>query len=233
MMSPVSPQTIHIYLLAGVATAESIFHMCEQKLEKICHEQGLEPVIKSVFPYGNNSRSVVRQVFEVRSDLSNRMKAGRIGGQLAYKTIKESYRGGRLLLIGHSGGGAAAYQAVKLLHEEGTKEDDFRVVQVGSPRTPIQRNYQKHVGYFHAIDGAGRMIDPISRIGSWGGWRLSKYAVPSWDSFKYAPGYIEGLPTIGGHADYFRHSDPYLDEAKVCNLDKTINGVVGWLKGWL
>jgi len=226
-------KTIHIYLLAGVASSASIFNVCTEKLEKLFGSQGFEPVVKAVFPYGDNSRNVVRQVLEVRSDLSNRMAAGRIGGRQAFRQIKKSYRGGRLLLIGHSGGGAAAYQAAKLLNDDVANAEDFRVVQVGAPRTPIQSRFKERVSYFHAIDGTGRMIDPITRIGTWGGWNMSKYAVPRWNSFKYAPGYIEGVKTVGGHADYFRHLPPFLDTESVCNLDKTLSSVQGWLEDWI
>ncbi|MGM0882148.1 MAG: lipase family protein [Bacillota bacterium] len=231
-MTVIKPSPISIYLLAGVATSNSIFNECKIKLEKLFQSDGLEPVIHVVFPYGDASRNLVRQVLEVRSDLSNRMRAGRVGGQIALRKIKQTLTGDRMLLIGHSGGGAAAYQAAKMLHENG-EINDFRIVQVGSPRNPIDPVLQERVSYFHSVNSLGKLNDPISRIGTWGGWSRDRYAVPRWNSWKYAPGYVEGIPTVGGHADYFRHTKPYTDQEAVCNLDKTIDRVRVWLKGWV
>lgn len=225
-------QTLDIYLLAGVATSTCSFNECKKKLDKLFREDGVEPVIHVLYPYGDASRNLVKQVLEVRSDLSGRLSAGRIGGQRAYMEIKERMNDRRMLLIGHSGGGAAAYQAARMMEEEG-EDNDIRIVQVGSPKTPIHPKMRERVSYFHSVDGAGRLNDPISRIGSWGGWSASGRSVPRWNRFKYAPGYVEGIPTIGGHADYFRHTKPYTDEQAICNLDKTIGGLRCWLKGWL
>ncbi|MDQ0063494.1 lipase family protein [Paenibacillus harenae] len=224
--------SLSIYLLAGVATTTCSFNECRKKLDKLFRDDGIEPQIHVLFPYGDASRNVVRQVLEVRSDLSNRMTAGRIGGQRAFHTIKQNKNNKRMLLIGHSGGGAAAYQAAKMMEEYG-EDNDIRIVQVGSPKTPIDPRLQERVSYFHSVDGMGKLNDPISRIGSWGGWSAAGRAMPKWNRLKYAPGYVEGIPTVGGHADYFRHTKPYTDEQSICNLDKTIDSVRGWLKGWL
>jgi hypothetical protein len=228
-----SASSLSIYLLAGVATTTCAFNECRKKLDKLFRDDGVEPHIHVLFPYGDASRSVVRQVLEVRSDLSNRITAGRIGGRRAFQHIKQlNENGKRMLLIGHSGGGAAAYQAAKMMEEYG-EDNDIRIVQVGSPKTPIHPKLQARVSYFHSIDGTGKLNDPISRIGSWGGWTAAGRAMPRWNRLKFAPGYVEGIPTVGGHADYFRHTKPYTDEQAICNLDKTIDSVHGWLKGWL
>lgn len=231
-MDTIKPSRMSIYLLAGVATSNTLFNECKIKLEKLFQFDGETPSIHVLLPYGDASRSLVRQVLEVRSDLSNRITAGRIGGQIAMNQIKETLTSDRALLIGHSGGGAAAYQAAKMLHEKDELKD-FRIVQIGSPRTPIEPELQERVSYFHSIDRLGKLNDPISRIGSWGGWSRSGYLMPRWNRLKYAPGYVEGIPTLGGHADYFRHTQPYMDDEAVCNLDKTINRMCEWLKGWV
>lgn len=230
--SATRPSRLSIYLLAGVATSNSIFTECKIKLEKLFQSEEVEPEVHVVFPYGDASRSLIRQVLEVRSDLSNRLSAGRIGGQIALGKIKETLTGERMLLIGHSGGGAAAYQAGKMLYEK-DEIQDLRIVQVGAPKTPIDPRMQDKVSYFHSIDSMGKPNDPISRIGTWGGWSKSRFSVPRWNRLKYAPGYVEGIQTVGGHADYFRHTEPYRDQQAVCNLDKTINRVSEWLKGWV
>ncbi|MFD0588900.1 hypothetical protein ACFQZE_12935 [Paenibacillus sp. GCM10027627] len=224
--------TLQVYLLAGVKTTTCSFNACKARLEEQLSSEGIDPIIQVLFPYGDSSRSLVRQVLEVKSDLSNRMRSGKIGGKKAWTQIKQTILPERMLLIGHSGGGAAAYQAAKLMEEEGVARD-FRVVQVGSPRTPIHPRLQGRVSYFHSIDNMGKMNDPISRIGSWGGWSRTGRSLPRWNSYKYAPGYVEGIPTVGGHADYFRNTEPFFDLESVCNLDKTIGRMRAWLKGWL
>ncbi len=223
--------SLNVYLLAGVKTMPSAFQACQDRLNKQLREAGIEPRIRVLFPYGDATRSLVRQVLEVRSDLSGRMKAGCIGGRYVWQQIKDTFGNERLLLIGHSGGGAAAYQAAKLLEEEGNR--DFRVVQVGSPRTPIHPKLTHKVSYFHSVDSLGKLNDPVSRIGSWGGWSRASLAVPKWNRNKYAPGHVAGIPTIGGHADYFRHASPFIDNEEVCNLDKTMKNISEWLKEWL
>lgn len=223
---------LHVYLLAGVKTTTSAFNGCKARLEEQLGSEGIDPLIHVLFPYGDASRNVIKQVLEVKTDLSNRMSAGRIGGRLVWQQIKDNVKGQRALFIGHSGGGAAAYQAARMLAEEGALQD-YRVVQVGSPRTPIHPDMRDKVSYFHSVDCFGKLNDPISRIGSWGGWSRTGGVMPRWNRYKYAPGYVEGIPTVGGHADYFRNTEPYMDTNSVCNLDKTISRVRGWLKGWL
>ncbi|MCR2803468.1 lipase family protein [Paenibacillus soyae] len=228
----VKPSTLQVFLLAGVKTTTCSFNACKDRLEEQLRSEGIDPNIHVLFPYGDASRNLIKQVLEVKTDLSNRMRAGRIGGRQVWQQIKDTVKGERALLIGHSGGGAAAYQAAKMLAEAGIM-NDFRVVQVGSPRTPIDPSMRERVSYFHSIDSWGKLNDPISRIGSWGGWIRTGRSIPRWNRFKYAPGYVEGIPTLGGHAHYFRNTAPYIDTDSVCNLDKTIGRVREWLKGWL
>lgn len=232
MTAEVKPNCVNVYLLAGVKTASSCFTVCKRMLENELRENGLQAAVHVLFPYGDYNRNLMKQVLEVRSDLTAGKNSGRIGGRQAAREIKQTHGGSeKLLLIGHSGGGAAAYQAARLLEEEGA--NDFRVVQIGSPKTPIEPRLQEKVSYFHSVDPTGKISDPISLIGTWGGWIRNAGKVPVWNRFKYAPGYMEGIPTIGGHADYFRHTEPFLDTEARCNLDKTMERVQGWLKGWL
>lgn len=224
---------LHVYLLAGVKTSTSIFTECMNKLTERLRDNGIDSSIEVLLPYGDMSRNLVKQLIEVRSDLSNGRYARRIGGKYAYSKIKSSMPdGSRMLLIGHSGGGAAAYQAARLIEAEQQKAD-FRIVQIGSPRIPILPKLQHKVSYFHAVDQLGKGIDPICRIGSWGGWhKAASYAI-RWNHTKYSPGHVEGVPTMGGHADYFRHEHPYIDQDSICNLDKIMDRVYIWLKDWL
>ncbi len=223
---------LYVYLLAGVKTSTCSFNACKTKLEEYFNGEGIESAIHVLFPYGDISRSLIRQVLEVRSDLSKKINAERIGGNYVFNQIKKSFQGKRMLLIGHSGGGAAAYQAGKLISEAGIA-NNVRIVQIGSPRMAIDPNYQDKVSYFHSINDVGKLNDPISRIGSWGGWSRNGSKLPRWNASKYAPGFIEGIRMIGGHADYFRNTEAFMDAEAVCNLDKTIDRVRMWLSGWL
>jgi hypothetical protein len=44
---------------------------------------------------------------------------------------------------------------------------------------------------------------------------------------------VEGMSIVGGHADYFKHLNPFIDEEAVCNLDKTVERIRSRLNGWI
>lgn len=224
---------VNIFLLAGVATTKSAFNVCRDKLDQLFRESGVEPRIHILHPYGDNSRSLLRQVLEVGSDLTSFIAAGRIGGQMAYRQVKEKLMSADepSLFIGHSGGGAAAYQAAKMLMERNLMTN-FRVLQVGSPRNHIAPQLKDKVCYLYSVNEAGKLNDPVSRIGSWGGWTRSTSGLPQWQQMKHAPGKVEPIHVIGGHAHYFRHQEAFRDQDAICNLDKTIDRLQLWLKDW-
>ncbi|WP_020620232.1 hypothetical protein [Paenibacillus daejeonensis] len=225
----VSEAHASIYLLAGVATAPRFFETCSKHVEQLCSTCGWQPSVHTIYPYGDHTRSLLAQVREVSGDVTRRFQAFRIGGRLAAEEIRKTYQGGLLILIGHSGGGAAAYQAARILAEEG-KLTDCRIVQIGSPRVPILPEFRERVCYIHAVDELGRLKDPITKLGSWGGWTRSGFSLPRWNGSKYAPAHIRPIKVVGGHADYFRHESPFVDEAHVSNMDKTIEKAWTWLQ---
>lgn len=229
-MTAISGSPIRIYLLAGVATTKGYFDECRNQLDRMFRADGREPIIHILHPYGDVSRNLYRQIVEVGTDLTNRLSIGRIGGRAAFQQVKETMKSEEepILFIGHSGGGAAAYQAGKMLHQQRLNRN-FRIVQVGSPRIPIHPELRDKVCFLHSVDKEGKLSDPISRIGTWGGWSAQGASVPRWNRFKYSPSIVEGIPLIGGHAHYFCHQTPYVDQDSVCNLDKTINRVRNWL----
>jgi hypothetical protein len=218
-----------IYLLAGVATRPGFFTDCERRLTELCSEQGWAGSgIHILYPYGDYSRSLARQIHEVRRDLLRRRKRY-IGGTAAAGEVRTAASGRQIVLIGHSGGGVAAYHAGRLLLEEGVVPD-CRIVQIGSPRVRIAEEHRDKVSYFYAVNGEGKRNDRVTRLGSWGGFRRSSYGVPVWDSYRYAPGHIDAIPVVGGHADYFRGCAPFVHE-DVTNLQRTIGSVWQWLSG--
>ncbi|MFS0727063.1 hypothetical protein [Paenibacillus sp. 1P07SE] len=227
------PNTIEaqasVYLLAGVATKPSFFENCSEHVRGLCGIYGWQSGVHVIYPYGDHTRSLFAQVREVSGDVTRRFQAFRIGGRLAADEIRKTYNGGLLILIGHSGGGAAAYQAARILADEG-RLDDCRIVQIGSPRVPILPEFRDRVCYIHAVDELGRLKDPITKLGSWGGWSRQGLKLPRWDGAKYAPAHIKPITVVGGHADYFRHEAPFVDEQQVSNMDKTITNAWTWLQ---
>lgn len=227
-------QSLKIFLLAGVKTFPTAFNALEDALVQYMYNKNITPDIECLFPYGDAERSLMRQLYEVRADLSRRAKLAGYGGRKVWDKINEHIQLPQLLLIGHSGGGVAAYQIAKKLFEDQINITT-RVVQIGSPKTRIIPQLKQSVGYIHSVDAAGQMKDPVSKLGSWGGWNTlnDSFPIPIWDAHKFAPGYIEGVPTLGGHADYFRKGEQFRDELHVCNLDKTMTSVTGYLNEWL
>lgn len=227
-------QSLKVFLLAGVKTRSSAFHALEQALLQNLQQQGITSDIELLFPYGDAERSLMRQLYEVRSDLSVRAKLAGYGGRKVWERISYHSELPKLLLVGHSGGGVAAYQIARKLYED-QLPINLKVVQIGSPKTRVISQLKSSVGYIHSIDEQGNSKDPVSRLGSWGGWSTHKitFPVPLWDSYKYAPGFIEGVQTIGGHADYFRQSEQFTDQQQSCNLDKTMTSISAYLKEWL
>ncbi|MCM3633796.1 MULTISPECIES: hypothetical protein [Paenibacillus] len=227
-------QSLKVFLLAGVKTSPSAFHTLQQRLQHKLQEKGITPDIEMLFPYGEMERNLLLQLMEVRADLSTYAYNAGIGGRKVWKRIEPYTDSRKLLLIGHSGGGVAAYQIARKIYED-RLPIETKVIQVGSPKTRIIPPLKQNVSYIHSVDEDGKYKDPITKLGSWGGWtiRQDRLPMPQWDTKKYAPGMIVGVNTIGGHADYFRHTTPFTDELSSCNLDKTLQRIDGCLNDWL
>lgn len=227
-------QSLKVFLLAGVKTSPSAFHALEQRLQQKLIEKGIAPDIEMLFPYGEMDRNLLLQLFEVRADLSHYTFDAGIGGRKVWNRIKDYYHEQKLLMIGHSGGGVAAYQIARKIYQD-NYPINTKVIQIGSPKTRIIPQLRERVSYIHSIDEQGKTKDPITKLGSWGGWSVEYRGmpVPRWDARKYAPGRILGVNTLGGHADYFRHSTQFTDELSNCNLDKTLGRIDSCLNEWL
>lgn len=214
-----------IYLLAGVGSTTAIFRECKRELQIRFRQAGREPVIRELLPYGDNTQNLLRQILKVGTDLVRMRVPGRwrSGGKEAAGQIRTFSPGRKVLLIGHSGGGVAAYQAGVILSVEGSISD-CRIVQVGSPKVPIRHLSRDCVSYFVAVDENGVRVDPVTRLGSWGGWCRSERGV-YWDRFKYAPGHIGTITVIGGHQHYFRNNEPYIHPVRGSNLSLTLDSI--------
>lgn len=214
-----------IYLLAGVGSTPGIFSDCKRELEQRFGQSGRQPVIRELFPYGDHTQKLYRQLLEVRGDLSRLRGAGQFGGRAAAQQVMRLSVGRPVLFIGHSGGGVAAYRAAAMLHREDVIPD-FRVIQVGSPRVTIQPDYRDKVSYYIAVDEKGKVKDPITRLGSWGGWSRNRLGLWSWNKLKYAPGHIGTITVLGGHPHYFRNREPFVHPELGSNLVRTLNTIM-------
>jgi hypothetical protein len=224
---------VDLYLMAGLATGP---HFME-KLRAALHgslEQWWQPVHSELlFPYGDRSRRAFPQLWEIRSDMRRgfRRLSKSVGGNRALEAMKIRHdrldRGRKTnLFIGHSGGGVAALHAAQLLSEQ-QGDSHCLIVMIGSPRCRIPEELRQSV---LSIRAEGK--DPVTRLGSFGGWKAGKLRIPSWYSDKHAPGEMRSVPIIGGHADYFRDSAPYVNPIGQSNLDITLEAIESWLIRW-
>ena len=143
------------------------------------------------------------------------------------EAIRERSAGRVVVLIGHSGGGVAAYHAGRRLLAEGAVRD-CRIVQIGSPKVRIHPALRDRTAYFYAADERGRRRDPITRFGTWGGIRRAASGFPVWDSRRWAPGHIAAITIDGGHKDYFALG-PSGAPGQATNLERTAAAVLDWL----
>lgn len=214
-----------IYLLAGVGSTSAIFRECKRELQRRFRQAGREPVIRELLPYGDNTQNLLRQILEVGTDLVRWRLPGkwRCGGKEAAEQVRTMSSGRRVLFIGHSGGGVAAYQAAVMLTIEGAISD-CRIVQVGSPKVPVRNLNRDRVSYFAAVDEKGTSVDPVTRLGSWGGWSRNERGL-FWDRYKYAPAHVGTITVLGGHQHYFRNNEPYIHPVRGSNLSLTLDSI--------
>jgi hypothetical protein len=221
---------VALYLLAGVATAPNFMEdFCSEMVQRF-RQTGWEVQVETLFPYGDWSRSLIKQIDEIRYDLVPGLsrRHSPIGGRRVADAIKASYRGGTLVIIGHSGGGVAGVHAAQILSREGGIPVT-KIVQIGSPKCAVPQAIRTSVFYVCAMNRKGQQTDPVTRLGSWGGWERSRMGMPRWNPRLSAPFHIMRVPIIGGHADYFRRKSPFINEDGLSNLEITTNSVWAWL----
>jgi hypothetical protein len=222
---------VGLYFMAGFATAPHFMEKVRVALHGLLEQGGQSVHSELLFPYGDWSRRVVPQLWEIRSDmrLGLRRLNSSIGGNRALASINKrrplpDHSRKTTILIGHSGGGVAAVHAAQLLLSERQGGSDYYVVMIGSPRCRIPESLRPSV---LAIRAAG--TDFIPRLGTYGGWMAGKLRFPSWHRDKHAPADIRVLPINGGHADYFRDSAPYVNFEGISNLALTLEAIESWL----
>ena len=243
-MQQANKNVIELFISAGVATAPNFLEEFQAELVQRISSAGATVRSELLYPYGDWSRPVTAQLREIAHDLRKGTKRIRssIGGTRALFEIKERsfdriYRGShtKKVLIGHSAGGVASVHAAKLLLERlGGKPSS--VVMIGAPKCRIPSTLRRFVHYVHGKVGVEKRSatllrpDPVTRIGTFGGWVRGDKRPPIWDKRESAPASTIELPIIGKHADYFRSHAPYVNEYGQSNLDVTVAAVWGWLE---
>ncbi len=231
-----SGNKIAIYTLAGMATSLHFMEEFRLELEHQFLNLGWEVRSKSLFPYGDWNRRLISQVHEIRHDLFplGSRKDLWIAGRRAADVIINSYTGGYLLIIGHSGGGIAGVHAARMLlsekHISKQQIPALCIVQVGSPRCAVPPDLKASVMYVRSVNLMGKVSDPVTRIGSWGGWVKGRFNLPVRKTKLYSPGSIVDLPMIGGHQDYFRNTASFCNKEGKSNLNLLNQALWSWLQ---
>ncbi|OCT14450.1 hypothetical protein A8709_26965 [Paenibacillus pectinilyticus] len=221
---------LDIYVSAGFATASNFLDNFADALALRYEQSGRHVRVHVHFPYGDWDRSKRRQLQEIVRDawhLAHRKKSVHGGKNLAQFVLDTMGQGGKLLFIGHSAGAVAAVLAAEELDSAG--RDVLGVIQIGSPKCAIPAALKPKVLCIQATNQQNQRHDPISRLGTWGGWRRTRLGLFRWHSRKHAPIHQRILPLIGGHADYFRDHAPYIWQAST-NLQTTMNTIWTWLQ---
>ncbi|MCS7460462.1 hypothetical protein N0M98_09950 [Paenibacillus doosanensis] len=222
--------SIALFTLAGIATAPGFMDPLREELSQQLESRGYRVETDSLYPFGDWSQRVTRQlaaIFRDLTDIQERIWAS-IGARAAKERIFEAAEAGRtVLLIGHSGGGVSAVQVAGQLQKAGYSPP--LVVQIGSPKCPIPPELRERVLFLSAVGTGGRR-DPVTRLGRWGGWVRRLGFLQIWRRRAYPPGEIADIPLIGSHPDYFRTHSPYVDEAGCTNMEQTLRPLLAWLE---
>jgi pimeloyl-ACP methyl ester carboxylesterase len=209
-----------VYFLSGIGTWQSgnMFGPAMADIAKRYADAGFHPVhVRDLYPYGtmdgiprNRLRNFLfSQAMKVNRDLFVKHTAN-AGGRYAYREIRrdlERTGDSGIVLIGHSGGGIAAYKAARLLEDDGIPVEN--IVLVGSPVPVVAKRWQDRV---HILRKAGRFGDWITLLGK--------------PRLRLTPD--EEVPIVGGHPDYFCPAK--VDAEGVSNLSKVMDRIWNWVR---
>lgn len=216
---------VELYILAGVATSENFLDDLKHALERRYELVGTAVKSSILYPYGDWNKSLFNQVIKVSYDSLRKRK---FRAQHIANQIKASHRGGRIVIVGHSIGGVVAVHIANKLEQ--ILYPDVQVVQIGSPKCAIPQKNRASTLYIRSLNQEGKASDPITRLGSWGGWE-GKGVGTSWNNQLHAPDHIISIPLIGGHADYFRISLPFINQNGNSNLELVSDRIWAFIHG--
>ncbi|MBC8080924.1 MAG: hypothetical protein H7X86_11305 [Gorillibacterium sp.] len=209
-----------IYFLSGIGTSQrgNYFGSAMEDIVSRYRAAGIGPIhVQDLYPYGivdgvakrDFFRFLAYQAMQVSRDMYVRYRRNE-GGLRAFKRLREDYDAtgsGPIILIGHSGGGVAAYKTAKLLMDRNYPVES--VILVGTPVQGIAGDWQNKV---RCLGKAGRFGDPVTW---WGRPCIG------------APRNRATVDIVGGHPDYF--CKDAIDINGVSNLSKVMDVIWGWL----
>lgn len=219
--NPANDARTALIFAAGLATSPDFMKEAAERFEGLFREAGYRVAAAHLFPYGDWSVPRLRQLNEIRKDLTDGsfLRPRSVGGDRLAEAVEEIVRRercGQAVFVGHSAGGLACVAAARRLFESGSRMR-IKIIMIGSPKCPLPVDAVNpgDVLYLYGINRQGRRSDPITRLGRWG---------------KTPPSIVEGVPIFGGHADYFRSRPPFTDEEGRSNLDRILDRIWAWLK---
>ncbi|WP_309118349.1 hypothetical protein [Paenibacillus sp.] len=201
-----------LFALAGVFTAPNFMDEFLAETARRCERAGWDVTSFSLMPYGDWTRSKLRQAAEVAADACAPVVGGKRAAAEAARLCGAPSSCGAVALVGHSGGGVAAAHAADELSKRGYRIG--AVAMIGSPKTPLPRGIRSKTAFFYAADARGMPADPIARIGAWA---------------TRTPARAMGLKLIGGHRDYFRSHAPFLSADGRSNLTASTEAAAAWV----
>ena len=210
-----------VYFLSGIGTWKSgnPFGAAMADLVRRYTAAGLSPVrVRDIYPYGwmddvptkRFRRFLARQALKVSRDMYVKYYRN-AGGHRAFREIRRDYDregGGEIVLIGHSGGGVAAYKTAKLLADRGYPVE--QAILVGAPMHSIASDWQGRVKLL-------RKAGPIGDYVTWWGRPCIG-----------APRELQTVAIRGGHTDYFRKD--LVDAEGRSNVTLVMDRIWRWLR---
>lgn len=234
--------SIALYLPAGFATAPDFMVGFRDAMLRKIRDTGRAARAELLFPYGDWSRSPLSQLWEIRRDLGFRLPAAEageretpLGARRVIAALASAGESEEVWLIGHSAGGMAALQAAAILERAGGAAP-ARIVLIGSPKLPVPSALRARTLALYAAARTGwragrRCADPVHWFGSWRGRSMRRSGrLPLRRKVPETPGRLVGIPIRGGHADYFRAAEPFVDPEGISNLDLTMAAIWSWIE---
>ncbi|WP_232699209.1 hypothetical protein [Brevibacillus daliensis] len=199
----------------------SLFESAKIDIIKRYADQGSTVQVESFFPYGttdkidtNNKKEMVNlatmQLDFIIQDLKEKGYFYYLSPSYLY--IKSTYQSGKIVIIGHSGGGVSGFRASEKLNND-DKILVHEMVQVGSPRVEsTNRHVINQTTFLSAYN------DPISILGIW----TEGYEPLPEKSFTV---FLEQLANgAAAHTSYFSNK-PWAIAPSISNLSVTLDKI--------
>ncbi|MBB3909292.1 S8 family peptidase [Anoxybacteroides rupiense] len=207
-----------VVLAAGMLTNSSYFKTFIPKIiNKYASIGKSVRVANPIFPYGKTDglptylwptlASV--QLQAIIYEAGNSVLPQYTTGTKVRDAAKKNYRGGKIVLIGHSGGGVSSIRGAQLLKSAGYSVHE--VVQVGSPHMPLSSDLASNTTFMRD----SKVKDWVTKLGF---WTNKPYRIVN------VPQKPQKNP-IDIHANYFSGLSFTLNGVTTTNADQTLNAM--------